>query len=711
MTRMQQHDPIWSFNFRTAQFDDSDSSDSEESRCETKARSKNNGSELMSHEKELMKDLDLSTREDNAVYKPNPFTLAKINAAARATAPKPTSCTSGSKGSNTQVKAGSVKRLNRNKPKSNAQGSANGGKSIPAKAAVAPSPEAHQVILSENMKGVPQVKNAHNLPKIGSSETIQIENNSRTGKLAPTSATERNHAHISSKPVPQATFYSSPSIRGAFQFLPTTPEESKINFDPTKPPSRPPNSLNSLSSPFQVWRAPIPHHSATPITNQFQQPSVFSTPMNKSDSQERNEIITPLTTRRSIHLKANHLHPSTPFGAQYHTSGIQHSKGTSSTPRAPVSNKYPRHSQPRRPPSQITPQRQTPIFPKCKPTDAYAFQTEDPDEEWCTLSLASRKKPKLSIFSGKPLAGIKTSGAFRLPGAPGQLLTKKNGMSATSAKRVITFLPPPLVQKPTDSTALSTSPTLLAFKPTDSFTYPSPANSGLSTRQKRPPSSHNMLQSSLQANYPHHDSYRPPSPPSSDLPVELDEDVTESLNDVKLGTASSADVYFKKRGICFLFQVAATFFKTIITSRTMSEWSCRLFLGLLWFEIQTFEYTFITLFSGLPASYYLLDLSLFDVLNCARREMDWMEVTDATSLYLIHYTIVNSALWYELLSIKIHGNLPMTSEYSYDTSYSPSNVPATIVSVEDLGAQEVTFVRVQWAYLINNIRYRVLSLD
>lgn len=68
----------WTFNFRTSSrfFDDSDSDSAlnEEDTLANTASAKNR----------LLDGIDLSTREETVVYKPNPFSIAKINAANRA---------------------------------------------------------------------------------------------------------------------------------------------------------------------------------------------------------------------------------------------------------------------------------------------------------------------------------------------------------------------------------------------------------------------------------------------------------------------------------------------------------------------------------------------------------------------------------------------------------------------------------------------------
>jgi len=80
----------WAFNFRSSHFDVYDTdTDSEEGPAVP--------AEKDSEEAKLAKELDISERQETAVYKPNPFSIAKINAVARRTAnniqvDKPATC-------------------------------------------------------------------------------------------------------------------------------------------------------------------------------------------------------------------------------------------------------------------------------------------------------------------------------------------------------------------------------------------------------------------------------------------------------------------------------------------------------------------------------------------------------------------------------------------------------------------------------------------
>lgn len=124
---------------------------------------------------------------------------------------------------------------------------------------------------------------------------------------------------------------------------------------------------------------------------------------------------------------------------------------------------------------------------------------------------------------------FKTSGAFRLPSKFRPALTgvdanvKKSGMRADSTRRVVTFLPDPLVapQKPTNEDAERSQ-----------LAYPSPTHSNLHsvnnrlTDRSRQPTVRTMEY--------------PPSPPTSDPPFAFQVPDQKSEDDVLLPFDSDA---------------------------------------------------------------------------------------------------------------------------------------------------------------------------
>ncbi|KAJ2919666.1 hypothetical protein MD484_g684, partial [Candolleomyces efflorescens] len=84
-----------------------------------------------------------------------------------------------------------------------------------------------------------------------------------------------------------------------------------------------------------------------------------------------------------------------------------------------------------------------------KNRDAYAFgEANTEDEEWSTLCSAKKKR-------GSPTPARISGGFFSIPGLVNPLApVRKTGMSASSERRVITFLPPPLIAVPREAEAV-----------------------------------------------------------------------------------------------------------------------------------------------------------------------------------------------------------------------------------------------------------------
>jgi hypothetical protein len=81
MPSLPPHGDGWSYDFRYG-FGDSDSSDSE-------TEPDGAGNPPLSHDARLLRALDISARPDAAVYKPTPWTIARVNAASRPAETRP----------------------------------------------------------------------------------------------------------------------------------------------------------------------------------------------------------------------------------------------------------------------------------------------------------------------------------------------------------------------------------------------------------------------------------------------------------------------------------------------------------------------------------------------------------------------------------------------------------------------------------------------
>ncbi|KAG8216596.1 hypothetical protein J3R82DRAFT_6782 [Butyriboletus roseoflavus] len=131
------------------------------------------------------------------------------------------------------------------------------------------------------------------------------------------------------------------------------------------------------------------------------------------------------------------------------TLGPKHKRLASPGPTTP--RKKPRASaSASRPPDPVPP---TISAPRRCPT-AYTFgEDDDPDAEWSTLVRTKRRAATPAKRVGKP-GGVRQSGCFRLP-LPG--LSPRTPTRAPEAKRrVITYLPPPMTNKKRDDEVTAT---------------------------------------------------------------------------------------------------------------------------------------------------------------------------------------------------------------------------------------------------------------
>ncbi|KAK0217748.1 hypothetical protein IW262DRAFT_1298378 [Armillaria fumosa] len=409
----------WSFNLRTSKIKrpdhdlDDSGSDSDPS------------SDSGVDESRILDDLDISTRDETVVYKPNPFSIAKINAAARSTnrppstkePPRPIKPTKAGRKTTGSIVDGLRKQSEKAKSKSQ-------------RASLQPNATLSTVRFSSKTQ----------------------QERAPTSVSVPRPPTHPEHAHIYGDLAPSASEATSIS------YAPLSPlRSSHVQAAETVPrPFRPP-----MPVPVRLMPTPAP-------------PSLYRNEVPRKPDPE-----------------------GTSFPRFTWNSPVIPSLRADQQPKAPVSNKNARSSHKR--------QRTSPSPPKAVRPNAYE-PSIDPDEEWSTLH--RRKKHMAETAT----VGMRT-GAFSLPGisAPG----KKSGMSATSSKRVITFLPPPLVST-SDDMPVDQQKQKTQERPKSQNPYPSPTHSTLSslipacadvTNREHQASDETAFSSP----------YRPLSPPSSDL--------------------------------------------------------------------------------------------------------------------------------------------------------------------------------------------------
>jgi hypothetical protein len=596
---------IWSYNLRAAKTNqDSDSdSDSNDNAATT-------NSAFESEEARFLKDLDLSSREETVIYKPNPFSIAKINAASRPTrASTPiiarrTSKPAQKKPQGRIVDSFNVKKKERlfSQPALSQQKATKRGPSANAqlrpthakRPTMTPALDPTSVVdvpavspvptyVTDTMLSPPTTNVAFDhvlpLPSTHIPTTLASHNTISTRKFRPpapvsfSSPLKAPPLHLRGSPAsfnqnrlslssplrpaqyalfppvsavltsnkfmtqsksriggsqPNSTFH--PTMHGLYTpiSIPATlTPSSESRFEPARGFQNIPTRSNGrpASEPRQTPSSSTPHRyspaAATPLDFYGQDPMTTfssnyydkpSTPSAEPHSQSR-----AACHQRDLNL-ATHLPPSSPI------------RSPTATPSpSPRRKREPARKRP-------SPNRSTRTLKRQK-SDAYDYLRSDPDDDWSTLPV--RKKGKAAQVKPR-ISGIRTTAAFRLPG------TKVTGMSATSQRRVVTFLPPPLktgkvevlvedgrqrngeqsaqlevISMPSrtrkhshESTPPIATPKRrrLAQNP-----YPSPATSRLTPGDATPPSSPAVIQPST---------HRIPSPPTSDPLAEYDSDAT-----------------------------------------------------------------------------------------------------------------------------------------------------------------------------------------
>ncbi|KAL1747356.1 hypothetical protein HDZ31DRAFT_61412 [Schizophyllum fasciatum] len=84
---------------------------------------------------------------------------------------------------------------------------------------------------------------------------------------------------------------------------------------------------------------------------------------------------------------------------------------------------------------------QAPASSVTKPPSAYSASFGDADEEWTTLAAPMPKRRKTEVHTSAP---FRLPGLLGRPGPDSHGAVRKSGVSPSSRRRVITFLPPPM---------------------------------------------------------------------------------------------------------------------------------------------------------------------------------------------------------------------------------------------------------------------------
>ena len=459
-------DTDWSFNLRSADsgFFDSDDDDDEN------VRNAGTYSCLPPSSSQTLQQIDLAAREDSALYKPNPWSIARINAASRSRQPNATLKPASKKPAAKKPPQGTIvdafKRQAQKPITTNPSAQANRQHIPSQKPALtsaidaphnslsapprSPTPIAH--ITTSALDPVPILSQ----PRIPQQRQGTLPQPSLPRKTSPTShsspSTRRSqnpHFVISSKygqpfsspaiphprpqhrvPTvfrPQPTSPHAPAYFGPHILEPRsfTPENAPIATDCVVTPTSPADHWNSsLTHPSHSKHhhtvakrereavSPHPHQRIQPIQPpprpRISQPIIKASP--------KNEMIPPSPS----FAKARRFfeYPASP--------------GTTSERPRPEPPKEEAYSTPSPPRPRTSPPR--------KQINAYDLLPPSPDSEWSTL----KPQTRAANSKGRSKAPDVKSGKFRLPLSMGNTTPKEPPQKKA---RVITYLPPPPPKK------------------------------------------------------------------------------------------------------------------------------------------------------------------------------------------------------------------------------------------------------------------------
>ncbi|PBK99630.1 hypothetical protein ARMGADRAFT_1161253 [Armillaria gallica] len=463
----------WSFNLRTSKIRRADR-DLDDSGSDSDPSS---DSEV--DESHMLDDLDISTRDETVVYKPNPFSIAKINAAARSTnrlpstnePSRPIKPTKAGKRPGGSIVDGLKKQSEKAKSKFQRP---------PPRANATPS-----TVRSLSKTQQERAPTPISVPK----PPIHSEDTHICGDLAPSASEAASICYAPPSPLRSShvqaaeTCIPRPFDPPALSLPETCPIDAVVvhaSFshlqDIPDAPMRAPDSIHARPRPhaFQTQR-PLASYFSSPVSR----PEISVSPTNNVS------LSSPM---RTVARPIQPIHRSQPQSFFAHQQNI-----LQSTPATRC---------------------RTQVSPILRPTMPLAATAGDYQTFFMSSALTSALK-YLNHFARPRLTATveMRTGAFSLPGisAPG----KKSGMSATSSKRVITFLPPPLAST-SDNTPVYQQRQQTQERPKSQNPYPSPTHSTLSslipvcadvTNREHRASDETAFSSP----------YRPLSPPASDL--------------------------------------------------------------------------------------------------------------------------------------------------------------------------------------------------
>ncbi|KAF8638982.1 hypothetical protein AX17_001814 [Amanita inopinata Kibby_2008] len=458
-------DNVWSFRLRES-IDEDDSYDEPEPPVSSIPR-----------ERQLLNDLDLASREETVNYKPNPFSIAKINAATRSVA-------SSARPVNVKVNGANAPSFRKQKA---VQDQANlvddfrkqEQRSFAASVEAGFRPSMPVVSKWDlNLKNnayyaTPCAATAGLNSDFAATTMTYLRETPTNGLTDRYDATEMSVTDFNPETA-SAMGCLSPRIYEPVGMKPTdfpAGSESGTKLNATAPGflksgpsldacsapwSSPPHAKSPISSRQQFHVSPAPYSRSSPVRTSpsYHRPGFnprFSSPIFRIKPDVHARTTTPVRSVNfqqsyaglSPHPPLQYMMPPTCFTgvahpqqeirevpssskrfSDYTTGGATNDDGELASDDTLVAS----------------PIASDPPLPEMRPrhfVKSSIQRNPDSDEEWSTLPQKKARMSKPSVVKS-----IRTTGQFRIPGVT--LPTKRTGMSANSDKRVIKFLPPPL---------------------------------------------------------------------------------------------------------------------------------------------------------------------------------------------------------------------------------------------------------------------------
>ncbi|KAF9652729.1 hypothetical protein BDM02DRAFT_2598907 [Thelephora ganbajun] len=431
----------WSFSLRSATgfFNDADSDEDDEQNVGDAGTF----SLLSSSSSHILQQIDLAAREDSAQYKPNPWSIARVNAASRSRQP------------NSAVKPVPENAAAKKPPQ---------GAIVDAFKRQAQKPKTTTNSSTQANRRQTPTQKPTSTPAIDASDNLVTDPARSSAPIA----------HITTStidPVPAPSQPPTPQQHQETQFPSFLPRRVFPAPHSSKPNYRSPNPCFTPNlKPVQPHSSPAP----PPLRSQHYDPDISKprpTPP-QAPPQFGPHTLNPRTsTPTRAHLFIDHLAPvtsaylsradhPTPAKAERKTPIIKVSPKSETIPPSPsfaqARRFFEQNSLPvnviRQPPPESEPllkEESRPLLPSSRPRttspprksiDPYNQLPPSPDSEWSTLKPPTRKANRM----GKPKTSDLKSGKFRLPLSLGTIAPKE---PPQKKPRVITYLPPPPPKK------------------------------------------------------------------------------------------------------------------------------------------------------------------------------------------------------------------------------------------------------------------------